>query len=269
VRHTVYNFRSESADAMQVGRVFLAGDAAHLMPPFAAQGLCCGLRDAACLAWKLDLVLRGVCDETLLTTYEPDRRPQNEAMIQMSKANAERATITDPPAAAARNEMLRAMGTIPFVTLPPIGPGVLASATDGEPDPIAGHLAVQGRVVSGGQEGLFDRVLSPGFALVCRSVDPASVLDEEQMRFLAAIGASIATLDGDSASSVRDVDGALTEWLTANGIEAAISRPDGYAFGAARSAAELPELVDQLRARLQYQPSDSAAVATGTPPERS
>lgn len=67
VRHAVYEFRSMLAERMRHGRVLLAGDAAHLTPPFLGQGLCAGLRDVANIAWKLDLVLRGVAGPALLT----------------------------------------------------------------------------------------------------------------------------------------------------------------------------------------------------------
>jgi 2-polyprenyl-6-methoxyphenol hydroxylase-like FAD-dependent oxidoreductase len=250
VRHAVYHLRSETAEQMRVGRVFLAGDAAHLMPPFAAQGLCCGLRDAACLAWKLDLVLRGVCSPALLDTYESERRPQNDAAIAISTMNAHVACITDPEAAAMRDQTLRS-GAIPEMTVPPLGDGVLATGA-GEPDPVAGHLAVQGRIARGESEDLFDNVLGPGFALVCRSCDPAQILGDDRMRFLGAIGSAVATLRPGTASSVRDTDGRLTAWLSEHELEAVISRPDGYAFGGASDATELVDLVDRFRELLEY-----------------
>ncbi|WP_371869248.1 FAD-dependent monooxygenase [Mycolicibacter algericus] len=60
VRHTIYQFRSLSAQTLRDNRILLAGDSAHLMPPFMGKGMCSGIADAANLAWKLDLVLRAL-----------------------------------------------------------------------------------------------------------------------------------------------------------------------------------------------------------------
>src|SRR5213596_2996543 len=69
-RHAVYTFRARYAEHWRAARVFLAGDAAHQMPPFAGQGMCSGIRDAANLAWKLDLVLTRRATPGLLATYD-------------------------------------------------------------------------------------------------------------------------------------------------------------------------------------------------------
>ncbi|HYC82549.1 MAG TPA: FAD-dependent oxidoreductase, partial [Solirubrobacterales bacterium] len=75
VRQQVYVFHALLAERWRVGAVFLLGDAAHMMPPFAGQGLSTGLRDAANLSWKLAAVLRGRLGEPVLASYEQERRP--------------------------------------------------------------------------------------------------------------------------------------------------------------------------------------------------
>lgn len=107
-RHAVYTFQARVAEQWQVGRALLAGDAAHLMPPFAGQGMCAGIRDAANLAWKLDLVLDGRADPTLLATYEEERRPSACAAIDFSIELGRVICIPDPAEAAARDEAMAA-----------------------------------------------------------------------------------------------------------------------------------------------------------------
>jgi 3-(3-hydroxy-phenyl)propionate hydroxylase len=85
VRIAVYRFHSRAAKRWRSGRVFLAGDAAHLMPPFAGQGMNSGIRDAFNLSWKLALACRGIATGALLDTYEAERRPHVRAMLRMSE----------------------------------------------------------------------------------------------------------------------------------------------------------------------------------------
>jgi 2-polyprenyl-6-methoxyphenol hydroxylase-like FAD-dependent oxidoreductase len=75
-----------TATAFRKGRVFLAGDAAHLMPPTGGFGGNTGIADAHNLAWKLAMVLDGAADPRLLDSYEPERRPQCELIVEQAYA---------------------------------------------------------------------------------------------------------------------------------------------------------------------------------------
>ena len=72
-RKTIYTFQSAISKKWKKGRVFLAGDAAHLMPPFMGQGMCAGIRDASNLAWKIAYCLKNNHSEKLLNTYQTER----------------------------------------------------------------------------------------------------------------------------------------------------------------------------------------------------
>ena len=83
-RKVVYTFHARMADRWRADRVFFAGDAAHLTPPFAGQGMNSGVRDAHNLAWKLAAVVAGRLGDRLLDTYEAERRDHAAEMIQLA-----------------------------------------------------------------------------------------------------------------------------------------------------------------------------------------
>lgn len=81
IRAVVYRFHATVAERMRSNRIFIAGDAAHQMPPFLGQGLCTGIRDAANLPWKLHLFEKGLAGEALLDTYDGERRPHATRVV--------------------------------------------------------------------------------------------------------------------------------------------------------------------------------------------
>jgi 2-polyprenyl-6-methoxyphenol hydroxylase-like FAD-dependent oxidoreductase len=87
ISHDPWTARMQLVDLARQGRVFLAGDAAHLNPPFGGHGLNTGLGDAVDLGWKLAAVLQGWGGPRLLDSYEPERRPIQTRVIAAAAAN--------------------------------------------------------------------------------------------------------------------------------------------------------------------------------------
>ena len=250
-RHAVYTFRGQWAEGWQRGRVLLAGDAAHLMPPFAGQGLCSGLRDAMALAWRLDAVLRGRLGDGVLASYGPERCGHVQQLIGLSIELGKVICITDAAVAAQRDrEMIGAQQQPGHVPPPPprpqLGPGLW------QPDaPGAGLLGVQGVIEAQGRRGRFDDVFGARFALIARDAAALAGLSAAQQQALAAADAVVVHLEPGVAGGIDDVEGRYRAWLDELGCAAVLCRPDFYLWGGAREAAAVGPLVDGWRQALQ------------------
>lgn len=243
VRQLVYTFEARHARQWRHGRIFLAGDAAHTMPPFMGQGMCSGLRDAKNLIWKLDLVLRGVCDAAILDTYEVERSPHTRDWTMISLEAGKIPCTLDAEEARLRDEKFRAGWRPPMPDFPKLESGILAVGQKA----LAGTLSLQARVEKDGRTDLFDEFFpSNSFVFCSTKANPASMLTARQAAILEQLGAKFVHIGSTAEADALDVDDAYGEYFRSNDIEAIIHRPDLYVFGAVRSLSDLARLTDEL-----------------------
>ncbi|SFV03323.1 3-(3-hydroxy-phenyl)propionate hydroxylase [Polaromonas sp. YR568] len=250
-RKVVYAFHARVAGRWKLGRVLLAGDAAHLTPPFAGQGMNSGVRDAANLAWKLAAVVQGRLPAALLESYEQERKPHAWSLIQMAVRIG---TFMQPKSALAA---MLTQGALKFFSvLPPVRDYVLqlkfkpkprffegffVAGQAGKADKAlvpAGQLLPQPRVeLPGGSQAALDDVLGSGFALL-------SLADAEDggvaaalavlavaglaCRHIQLVAQSDDFLKPAGAAAARDCGGTLEAIIRSAGAQAVLLRPDRY-----------------------------------------
>jgi 2-polyprenyl-6-methoxyphenol hydroxylase-like FAD-dependent oxidoreductase len=255
VRYAVYKFRSLIAENWHNGRVVLAGDAAHQMPPFMGQGMCSGIRDAWNLAWRLDLILKGIASQDLLEGYTPERRPQVRAVIDASIAMGQVVCISDPEEAARRDEAYLSGQVPPLPPFPGLTDGLICGEERYASCGAAGLLSVHGQVRNDGEEMRYDDAVPNGFHIIALDADPEEYLDALSTAALARIGAQTIGITHDPAKTapgriLLDVSGKYRQFFDEHGVKAMVVRPDYYVFGAVRTLSALPVLVANLASRL-------------------
>lgn len=217
-RMAVYRFHGLVANRWREGRALIAGDAAHQTPPFAGQGMCAGLRDAANLAWKLSAVLSGAASDGLLDTYQAEREPHVRSAIELAIGMGRVVCLLDPQAAAQRDAGMLAAKASGAPPLPPLQPPVFAAGCILPGAPGAGAMFPQPSAGDGVRRLRLDDLLGDEAWLLSRKAvtEPAK-------------GARILLLDADVLAPFR---GALAGWLDRQGVDAVLVRPDRYVFGA-------------------------------------
>jgi 3-(3-hydroxy-phenyl)propionate hydroxylase len=247
-QHAFYRHHTRMADKWRVGRVFLAGDSAHLMPPWAGAGMQTGMRDAYDIGWKLAGVLKGHLPEHFLDSYEAERRPnaafytqlavQLGRVIKQELSDEEQAALNAPPPDAASP-----------AEPPLIAPPVLAAGWLHGPlteTSIVGRMAPQ--PVMGDTRGVMarlDTLLGHSFVLLGDNVDPATLLTAEEKAGWDALGARyIAVRPQDAhtqgADELVDLDEVLGPWLRKYQVRAVALRPDRFVAAADVSGLGVP-----------------------------
>ena len=242
IRMATYRFRSLLARKWRKGRLMLAGDAAHQMPPFLGQGMCAGLRDAWNLGWKLDRVLKGHSPASLLDTYEAERSPHVDAVTRMSIEMGRVICVHDRAAAQGRDEAFLSGKVAPPPSFPPLLDGLIARKEEGSPFGCAGALLPHDEIERDGRRLRLDEAAGRNLALVTRERIDDARLDR--------LGIVQIVLGKDGW---RDVTGKLTGWLETRNDVAYLARPDFYAFGSASTVAAVFTLIDRLEEILEGQ----------------
>lgn len=261
-RGVVYTFKSGWAQRFRNGRVFIVGDAAHLMPPFAGQGMASGLRDVKNLAWKLDLALTGRADDRLLDTYTPERMNHVSEMINFSMELGRIICVTDPEEARQRDEAMKA-ALADGAPEPPPEPRLGDGLHQGE---AGGYLSHQGRITTPDSDELqlYDDVFSAG-SLIISDTQLADAMNESGIEALADVGISVAGFDTDAdapnVQKFHDAEGVYQQWFDELGAKAVLIRPDFYVYGTAATAEELATLIADFLSAIRNPKASTAGAA--------
>lgn len=230
MRTDTYEWHARLVRGWRNGRLLLAGDAAHEMPPMLGQGMCSGLRDAMNLAWKLTAVIKKSSPGSLLDTYETERiahvRPyivesaRQSNLIEGFGSGAELPDLAEPQVVNRARPLL--------------GPGL----TD-KPVGAVGQLAPQPRSSDGAR---LDDVTGYNFVIV-GSPETIAAVDDDTRALWRRLGAVILTETGDC----------VDQWLAVNNADVAIIRPDRYAYALSAGPKELALATRSLSERVLYQ----------------
>ncbi len=222
-RAALYIFHSAIALQWRRARLLIAGDAAHLTPPFLGQGMCAGMRDAGNLAWKLARVLRGQNNDSLLDSYQAERSPHVREYIELA-VRLGGLINTKSKEAAIDNAGLEDGGTAQMTSIKPrLGAG-LSAGWGG----VAGDIAPQPHL----QDGMrLDDHVGYGFAGILQPDFAADLPIDIRERFAERGIVTVVAEAPETSAWLRDIE-----------APAVLVRPDRYMLGAAHSVNEMRAL---------------------------
>lgn len=217
--------------------------------------MCSGLRDGAALAWRLDLVLRGLCEPTLVDSYMKERRPHVRQLTLNAAERGQQFWLTDPDKARLRDARLRELAVSEnlrkgYGAMPSLSDGFLMKGEEGPVAP-AGRLSPQFKVQHGEQELLLDDHTGAQWTLLSIDAQLVEALRSDEQELMQRLNAHIIVLDqGETGSGFRDVQGNYFRWMNELGCRLLLVRPDCYVFGGASGVVDMRALFASLRDQL-------------------
>ncbi|WP_298355648.1 bifunctional 3-(3-hydroxy-phenyl)propionate/3-hydroxycinnamic acid hydroxylase [uncultured Litoreibacter sp.] len=250
-RSAVYRFQAKWSEHWISGRCMIAGDAAHLMPPFAGEGMCAGLRDAVALGWRLNAVLKGPLGQGVFQSYESERIAHAKHYIQFSQDLGNIICIADAEQAKERDARMKAdLAARNFepITgdLVKLGAGLWCDDAQG-----AGELSPQGRVRFKAREDRFDQAVGQGWFILGLNTPTENLLRPDQSVLFAKLGGRVLSVGPSAATNdVIALDSAYANWSAETGASFAIIRPDFYVAATAATPETLRACFDTLTVRM-------------------
>lgn len=277
IRARVYTHNSRLARDFVIGRICLAGDAAHITPPWIGQGLNSGIRDALNLAWKLAWILEGRLRPDLLLSYHDERHAHAKAMTDLADRFGAVMSQRNRFVAWARDRFFLSIKNLPavrdyvlqmkFKPMPRFAKGVVRNSGDVHRDKLVGRMFIQPNVeCERGHLQRLDDVIGARFALLswrCDALQSAPASLREQLdrlgcdlyigvRARSARGEITATTEGSTV--VEDTENALHFWFHGKRIDWVLIRPDRFIAAVGIKDDAVGELMAFCRAAL---PPDS------------
>jgi 3-(3-hydroxy-phenyl)propionate hydroxylase len=250
--YAFYNHHLRHLEGWRRGRVVLVGDAAHLMPPWAGQGMQSGIRDAHNLAWKLIAICAGRADDALLDTVESERWPHVSLLTDMSVRLGMFIEADQRALVAVRNTVG------PWVRRLPGWNRVLqpSNATNrfergwvtGSPGRrnALGRMLPQPSVFDrSGREALLDDLVGDGVVVLGLDLDPRTAMSARQLEAWTRLGATFRTVrptfsSHDGADDVIDHTGVLTRWMSRYRATVVVVRPDRFVAATDSTGLDVP-----------------------------
>ncbi|WP_159593073.1 bifunctional 3-(3-hydroxy-phenyl)propionate/3-hydroxycinnamic acid hydroxylase MhpA [Hydrogenophaga sp. BPS33] len=277
LRHRVYMHHARIVPDFRKGRVFLAGDAAHLMPVWQGQGFNTGIRDATNLAWKLALVVQGAAGDRLLDTYTQERHAHASAMIDLSVLVG-RIFVPSHTVLRALRDVLapvlfrfealrRYIGEMRFKPMPFFQTGAVVHRGAPDPKGVVGKMLIQPWVTdAAGQARRLDDVIGLRFAIVSWSVGADAWITPAGRAVLARLGAVPVVVRPacqdlqrgvpEGTLAVADRDGTVKRWFDQAPGSIVLLRPDRI-VAAVCTGWELDETLRALSATMDLAPDNA------------